>query len=1645
MDDTGGDEANWDEPARSDASLDSVRSAVARHDVVDEDAQSLGDVHSSDAFVYTGTDAVNSSPRLRAIADSSVNEQQPDADAVDGLNSLNTPIKHDTAGINGFKRKINQAHDSPTLSGRSSPSNDTFPIYRARPTVFELGPGPLSSRRPSVHPQISRLRSMSTQQRFASNSSYSTALEFPLGGAESPSTSPFDVGSRRSSASNIFDIANGNSSQLATPHDSSPAATERGVSRHEEIFKWSLLKRVSSKVHPPASKAAAGAGGAAGGVGVTTIGSTRAGVLGTPTVMAVSGVIAVGTSKGWTMVFDFNQNLRCVCGTEAISRDCGPVTALAISQDHTFIAVGHALGAIHLFALSQPAKPARSVSPTSLQLVMTGRQEGHLAGARILHLSFVGARHTAIVSSDDAGLAFYHSLGRVLMLASTDIIRMLGQYPDSAALDSSNAASPLPRTKKPSTIFDMAALPLGPGSHPSDSHSLIALITPTKLVVVGLKPKPRTWWRAMPRKDNFDTRRNQGQDFAQMGVLTWLPSVARETDAAGRGGEEKLVPPGDDPLLAFAWGRRVRIVRVGRVASQQQNASADVSFTEEAELVCDRDVLALKWYSADFILILTDSSIEMWRTSTGQRIGREDSSLGSLVGHDLYGRSLRPHGVTDLIPSYAASFQIHKKKLFLLGTADVRVGALMSWADRILGLMHSRTILDAIELATAYLQGQTDASTIALPDDPTERRMAIEPRVREILNASVAFVFSDDRLRDGTHANGEAIQRLFEGLVGTCVRASLAIGDADWLFDELYERYEQNGIESIFLERLEPFVLSGSVHALPPSVSQRLIAIHEKRGQYAAAERIIWHVDPENIDVDQALRLCQREKLYDALFYVYTRCIHDFVAPIVDMLGLIREVLIGRSTRPTRIGDGDVESSAEAIWGSRDVEALVPDAYKIFQYLSSVLCGRGYPKGDELPYGESIKARTAVYNFVFSPRTLASTSNSDKLIRTTVEDVNDEPSFPYIRLLLTFDSEHTLDTLDLAFEDSYLDDDFADKTIDRQKVVDLLLSFVGDDAALFSPLDRTFIRIFVARNLPKYPQYIKVRDELKWLILRGLASDTDQSTIDDRQLAVEFLLSVYTPPDLDALVSLLQRARFHRLLRSVYRGNKRWAELAKTYLEDDAADVFRHLSEVLRLASSESRASVAQGVMDVVLEAVPTLVQATEDGLHQLALLVQTRMPDQHGSVIERLSSSSWRQFAYLRYLLEPAFAEGGAATDQFSDVKLDRSQRLHYLSLLCEHEPLHVIRYLESADGALATADDARAICEQAGVFDAVVWSLDQDGDVRAALDKMDEALDSRTDLILDELVRSKRSGEGNSDEEGDEQTVASVSETVLLVDQVAAVTRASIDVCSRRTADAQSRTTLSSEELWFRLLSSIISVVRAVRGVAASGDLASADHSSSRRRVSGASIVFREVDDDRSAADHAVQTLSSLLPLALSSLVSTVTTRQVPFPRLMRRLIDANARSPATNGSYAEFKAIVTTMLDSFVSEADLLDITSKLTSQDLFEFVDQLKRTKDSGWRAGSDVCEECLQPVWGPRGQGSPPMSRSASVSMVVDAMGISSRPNMQKRPSIKGKEVEWPAPLQERRRTPLEPPKGVIVGQDGRLWHQACHLSSFQRM
>jgi vacuolar protein sorting-associated protein 8 len=389
------------------------------------------------------------------------------------------------------------------------------------------------------------------------------------------------------------------------------------------VFRWTQLRALESHLFTRSSNKAQAV------LGVPTTGA--------PTVMAANGFICIGTQSGRILVFDFKQTLRCICGDPAASEQgflfCSPmthphwgfaettvgaVTAVALSHDHTFVAAGHATGHIQLFDLKKPHVPARSVPPTTLAAVASGRKEGHLQGSRIVSIGFIAGRHTAIVTADQTGLAFYHSLGKALFFEASDVLRILGKYPNEEAVVPGPGPHTLPlplhrrRPRRTNTILAMASLPLGTVPHPTDAYNVTALLTAAKLVIVGLKPSPKTWYRKHRDEDEQDEQMMGKAKFRA--ALSWFPSVvpSSPTNPAPPPPAKKdnaPQPPPTTPMLIYSWGSTFHLLLLSeiktleKITNQRTGKLTKVEvgrlvFEEKARWKARDNVHAIQWLNA---------------------------------------------------------------------------------------------------------------------------------------------------------------------------------------------------------------------------------------------------------------------------------------------------------------------------------------------------------------------------------------------------------------------------------------------------------------------------------------------------------------------------------------------------------------------------------------------------------------------------------------------------------------------------------------------------------------------------------------------------------------------------------------------------------------------------------------------------------------------------------------------------------------------------------------------------------------------------------------------------------------------------------------------------------------------------------------
>ncbi|CDU26375.1 uncharacterized protein SPSC_06569 [Sporisorium scitamineum] len=1136
-----------------------------------------------------------------------------------------------------------------------------------------------------------------------------------------------------------------NSDSLASQHALRETLSNERNELSRDFVKWSALRRIiaNSNSSPDAAQPV-------------------------PTVLAVAGgLIAVGTRGGKTSVCDFAQEPIASCGHDGRGHG-DAVTALAFSSDHSFLGVGHASGNIFLYDLANPGRAARHVPPVPLSSVKAGKKEGHLSGSAIVHIGFIGLRHTAIVTADNKGLAFYHALGKILGVSSNDTLRLLGKYPQYEHEDELGLGD----AKKRNTIFQLSPLPLGPRPHAADETTFIAMITPTKMVLVGLKPSPRTWYRkvnrAQPAEKESMVAMTGEQSIPEPGCLAWYPA---STESDGKRRRQT------NPILAFSFGSTLHLVRLKvRKVDQRPDPRAvrsangagpsvtveevdPVELTGEDGIEEPDRIVALQWFSPDLLMLTTKSGLALFDCRAGKvtermRAGSAAAILAQTVEQRYYdavllGKPYDPHAEsqdnpTDSLETQADrswavnhSIRISKGHSFFLTKSDLVVGTLLSWADRLLLYVTQGDFLSAIELATLYHQGKFFGSAVGLPSDPTERTLIVADKLRELMSASAEYAFSPDRLTDSTHVtpDGRGVDRtsLFQGLARVCARACLSLDDLDFLFGTLYDKYEDNGIEAIFVGQMEDFIVSGELGSLPIPVVQRLIAFRRDRQEYAQAERIIWHVDPKSLDLDQALSLCLDRRLYDALIYVFNAALQDYVSPIIELLHPLRRA-IGRWQRMQQhSGKADSQDATEDPYAHIRVseaadqqesdttpdwdleEQDLEDGYRVFSYLSVILTGCKYPSQEPFEEDEQAsKAKSSIYSFVFSGGcTLWPPGPGGKLVLYGLDDNastgqardegskedqdgEHEPIYPYLRLLLEFDAEAFLDALDLAFEDGFLDDeDVVGKRISRQLIVDILLELTStqrserssSDLALLgtasdelstirrvqnanSPelplVARIFAHIFVARNAPKYPQFIRLSQQNVDLLLRSLALPVSShpedleaidSTHEDRELAAECLLSHYKPRFDEGWLDTFERASFHRILRSAFRQEKKWDRLLGMYLRehlqadvsypaegDDqelaktpGGDAFAHFEETLFNAARKD--TPERDILQTRLheQLADHIIDLLDLDPLKTAGLIDRFFPTQHEKVLQRLAQlDEKRLLLYLQCFFEP-------------------------------------------------------------------------------------------------------------------------------------------------------------------------------------------------------------------------------------------------------------------------------------------------------------------------------------------------------------------------------------------------------------------------
>lgn len=859
---------------------------------------------------------------------------------------------------------------------------------------------------------------------------------------------------------------------------------------------------------------------------------------------------------------------------------------------------------------------------------------------------------------------------------------------------------------------------------------------------------------------------------------------------------------------------------------------------------------------------------------------------------------LHPVVIAD---AYFNSIKSLKGKIFLLGNYEFVVGSISNWADRLLDIMETGDYVGAIELATGYYLGTQDLLIVGLPTNDEERKSIVIKNLPEMILASIKYTFN------GPRNDLEAWTELLRDLSRTCFTAWVAIGKPDELIEEIFELFQNADFVLLFFEELSPFISRGQVSYLPPLIFKELVTNYIAEPDLQdRLEELICSLDIQSLDLDLTISLCNEFHLKDTLIFIWNHALGDFITPLSDLFEIVRK-------------------------GPTDEQDYL-DARKMYTYISYILTGRVYPTG--LPFQPpevAIKARSYVYYMLFNSSNITWPPNGPYI--KTVD--GEEPAYPYLQLLLNFGCSEFFSALNEAFEDSFLNDTDArskmssndeaiifGNTITRQLIINILWELFNSEAGLQEK--RIFLAIFIARNYPKYSQFIILTGNVLSKILEEVCLCQDPELKEECELGVEALLTKYKPYDLDKTIALLHEVKYYHVLQYIFRSEKRWAKLLETIfrmwkedpvesLPDDKklldviAECFKNTKEATGLQEKERAV-----IEEIVTENFEYLLNISTQ---RIVRIISKYAPHLHENVF-KLSSRTDLQFKYFESLFTLAKSKSGTFP-----IPTMRYRHL-YIKLLTKHGRNSDIYTLlkELITGPYdVDLKVLRDELQEAGAVDSIILILLRQKNYSDAIDCVVERLYS-----LDKMVVAEMETYEVSDTRSEIQRYLGIG----------------VEICSSaevKNTPLTHSTNLKSlnEQLWVTLIDALVDI---------------------SKQVGDKEEEFAR-DQEAFTRNLLLKTLSALLDNAGNGTQHNATIVRI-CSSLMTPL---DSSKPRTIGPV---RPILDDLFSAYRYQQKVLSVAKQLLDNDAYENLQVLMARRLEGWRVSkSGECEGCGRRILG----------------------------------------------------------------------------------
>uniref|UniRef100_A0A803XK21 RING-type domain-containing protein n=1 Tax=Meleagris gallopavo TaxID=9103 RepID=A0A803XK21_MELGA len=592
---------------------------------------------------------------------------------------------------------------------------------------------------------------------------------------------------------------------------------------------------------------------------------------------------------------------------------------------------------------------------------------------------------------------------------------------------------------------------------------------------------------------------------------------------------------------------------------------------------------------------------------------------------------------------------------------------LKSCHGRIDHLLKQERLTDALALAWSFYEGKAKA-VVGLSGDTSKRKAVIADRMVEIL-----LHYADRTLKKcPDQGKIQVMEQHFQDVVPVIVDYCLLLQRTDLLFNQIYDKMSENSVaKGIFLECLEPYILSDKLLGITAQVMKDLLLHFQDKNRLENMEACIVHMDITSLDIQQVVLLCWENHLYDAMIYVYNSGMNDFISPMEKLFKVIAPPL----------------NAGKSLTGT----VLLP-------LKDCCLAGRAYPLGD-IPEDLVPLVKNQIFEFLIR---LHSTEGSV-----------DEEVYPHIRTLLHFDTREFLNVLALTFEDFKNDKQAVEY---QQRIVDILLKVMVENSD-FTPSQVGCLFTFLARQLAKPNNTLFVNRTLFDQVLEFLCSPDDDSRHSERQQVLLELLQAggIVQFEESRLIQMAEKAEFYQICEFMYERELRYDKIIDCYLRDPVRkeEVFNYIHNILSMPGYS--AEEKQAVWQKALEHIEELLLLSPC---KAADLVAIHFTEQIESIIANLQDQ-FLLFQFLRSLLDP---REGINQDL---LHLPPHVTEQFIELLCQHSPDHVLETLKVLE--YCRLEETIQITQKHQLHEASSYLLEKKGDIHGAFLVMLERLQSK------------------------------------------------------------------------------------------------------------------------------------------------------------------------------------------------------------------------------------------------------------------------------------------------------------------------------